>query len=60
MCDQEIIIEEINRRMDALYEKLPDASVIEKRGIFTVNEAYITGQYNALESLLNFIETYKK
>ena len=54
----EDIIAEIERRMDALYAKLPDASKVE-RGDITVDEANITGKYTALESILKFINTKK-
>lgn len=49
---------EIERQMDDLWGRLPDANVIEAREL-TEEEAYTLGRYTALENILNFITSHK-
>ena len=50
------VVEEIERRMDELYDFLPDASKVEN-GSITMSEACNTGKYTVLESFRRFIDT---
>ena len=57
------ILEEIkgecNRRMDELWERLPDAHIVEEDK-YTQDDAFVTGQYNTLEEILRRIESMEK
>lgn len=50
------LVEEIEKRLDELYDLLPDASKVEN-GSITTSEACNTGKYTALESFRRFINT---
>ena len=50
------VLAEIERRIDELYDLLPDASKVEN-GSITMSEACNTGKYTALESFRRFINT---
>ena len=52
----ELIKSEIERRMNALYPQLPDASKVLQEDI-SIEQAAITGKYTALESLLSFVDS---
>lgn len=47
---------EIVRRMDELYDKLPDGNQVIN-GAVTAPDANITGKYTALESILSFVDS---
>lgn len=50
------VVAEIERRLDELYNLLPDASKVEN-GSITTSEACNTGKYTALESFRSYINT---
>jgi len=50
------LVAEIERRLNELYDLLPDASKVEN-GSITMSEACNTGKYTALESFKDYIET---
>ena len=50
------LVAEIERRLDELYDLLPDASKVENEAI-TILEACNTGKYTALESFRRFLDT---
>lgn len=50
------LVAEIERRIDELYDLLPDASKVEN-GSITMSEACNTGKYTVLESFRRFINT---
>jgi hypothetical protein len=50
------VVAEIEKRLDELYDLLPDASKVEN-GSITMSEACNTGKYTALESFKDYIET---
>lgn len=52
------LLVEIEKRLNELYELLPDASKVEN-GNITISEACNTGKYTALESFRRFIDTIK-
>ena len=52
------LLVEIEKRLNELYELLPDASKVENCNI-TISEACNTGKYTALESFRRFIDTLK-
>lgn len=54
--DKSVLVAEIERRLDELYDLLPDASKVEKEAI-TISEACNTGKYTALESFRRFLDT---
>ena len=54
--DKSTLIAEIERRLDELYNLLPDASKVEN-GMITISEACNTGKYTALESFRRFLDT---
>ena len=54
--DKSALVAEIERRIDDLYNFLPDASKVEN-GSITTSEACNTGKYTALESFRRFIDT---
>jgi hypothetical protein len=56
LIDKDALVAEIERRLEKLYEFLPDASKVEK-GMITISEACNTGKYTALESFENYIDT---
>lgn len=57
------ILEEIkgecNRRMDELWERLPDAHIVEEDR-YTRDDAFVTGQYNTLDEIVRRIESMEK
>ena len=53
---KDALLAEIEKRLDKLYELLPDASKVEN-GSITTSEACNTGKYTALESFRRFIDT---
>ena len=50
------VVAEIERRLNELYDLLPDASKVEN-GSITTSEACNTGKYTALESFRRFLNT---
>ena len=54
--DKSVLVTELEKRIDELYDFLPDASKVEN-GIITISEACNTGKYTALESFRNYIDT---
>lgn len=56
LIDKAAILAEIERRLNKLYNLLPDASKVEN-GIATIPEACNTGKYMALESFREFLNT---
>jgi len=54
--DKSDLVAEIEKRLDELYDLLPDASKVENDSI-TTSEACNTGKYTALESFKDYIET---
>ena len=53
---KDALVAEIEKRLDELYDLLPDASKVEN-GSITMSEACNTGKYTALESFKDYIET---
>lgn len=56
LIDKPALVAEIERRIDELYDFLPDASKVEN-GTITILEACNTGKYTELESFRNYIDT---
>lgn len=56
LIDKDKVVAEIEKRLDKLYNFLPDASKVEN-GIATIPEACNTGKYMALESFRKFLDT---
>ena len=56
LIDKDALVAEIERRIDDLYDFLPDASKVEN-GTITISDACNTGKYTALESFRNYIDT---
>ena len=56
LIDKDALVTEIERRIDDLYDYLPDASKVEN-GTITISEAANTGKYTALESFRDYIDT---
>ena len=56
LIDKDALVAEIDRRINELYDLLPDASKVEN-GSITTSEACNTGKYTALESFRRFIDT---
>ena len=56
LIDKDKVVAEIERRLDKLYNLLPDASKVENSNI-TIPEACNTGKYMALESFKKFLDT---
>ena len=54
--DKDALVAEIERRLDELYNLLPNASKVEN-GMITISEACNTGKYTALESFKGYIDT---
>ena len=54
--DKDALIAEADRRLDELYNLLPDASKVEN-GTITISEACNTGKYTALESFKDYVDT---
>ena len=50
------LVAEIDRRLDKLYNLLPNASDVENETI-TISEACNTGKYTALESFKDYVDT---
>ena len=55
----ELIKTEIEKRLDTLYDELPDGNKAIYVGV-TASEANITGKYTALESLLDYINSLQE
>lgn len=55
LIDKDTLVAEIERRLDDLYDYLPDAGEVEN-GNIAISEACNTGKYVALESFEKFIE----
>lgn len=55
----ELIKAEIEKRLDTLYNELPDGNKVIDVGV-TASEANITGKYTALESLLDYINSLQE
>jgi hypothetical protein len=53
---KDALVAEIERRLNELYDLLPDASKVEN-GMITISEACNTGKYTALESFRRFLDT---
>lgn len=53
--DKDALMAEIEKRLDKLYDLLPDASKVEN-GSITISEACNTGKYTALESFKKYID----
>ena len=56
LIDKDALVAEIEKRLDELYNLLPDASKVEN-GTITISEACNTGKYTALESFKIYIDT---
>lgn len=56
LIDKAAVVAEIEKRLDELWDLLPNASDVIK-GNYTKEEADITGKYTALESFSKFINT---
>lgn len=56
LIDKDALVAEIEKRLEELYNHLPDASKVEN-GMITISEACDTGKYTALESFENYIDT---
>lgn len=56
LIDKDKVVAEIERKMDKLYNLLPDASKVEN-GNITISESCNTGKYMALESFKKFLDT---
>lgn len=54
--DKSVLVTELEKRIDDLYDFLPDVSKVEN-GAITISEACNTGKYTALESFRNYIDT---
>lgn len=55
----ELIKAEVEKRLDTLYDELPDGNKVIYVGV-TASEANITGKYTALESLLDYIKSLQE
>jgi translation initiation factor 2 beta subunit (eIF-2beta)/eIF-5 len=53
---KDALVAEIEKRLDELYDLLPDASKVES-GSITMSEACNTGKYTVLESFRKFLDT---
>ena len=53
---KDALVAEADRRLDELYELLPNASKVE-RGTISISEACNTGKYTALESFKDYVDT---
>jgi hypothetical protein len=56
LIDKDAVVAEIERRLDKLYNLLPNASKVEN-GTITIFESCNTGKYTALESFKDYIDT---
>ena len=56
LIDKDALVAEIEKLMDELYDKLPNASKVEN-GTITASEICNTGKYTALESFKKYIDT---
>jgi len=56
LIDKDALVAEIEKRLDELYDLLPNASEVVKDN-YTKDEANITGKYTALESFSKFLDT---
>lgn len=56
LIDKDKVVAEIEKRLDKMYNLLPDASKVEN-DIVTIPEACNTGKYMALESFRKFLDT---
>jgi hypothetical protein len=56
LIDKDAVVAEIERRLDKLYNLLPNASKVEN-GTITISESCNTGKYTALESFKDYIDT---
>lgn len=56
LIDKDKVVAEIEKRLDKLYNLLPDASKVEN-GSMTIPESWDTVRYMALESLKKFLDT---
>lgn len=56
LIDKDKVVKEIEKRLDKLYNFLPNASKVEN-GIATIPEVCNTGKYMALESFREFLNT---
>lgn len=56
LIEKSAIVAEIEKRIDELYNMLPDTSKVED-GIITISEACNTGKYTALESFKDYLDT---
>lgn len=56
LIDKDALVAEIEKRLDELWDLLPNASDVIKDN-YTKEEANITGKYTALESFEKFINT---
>ena len=54
--DKYVLVSEIEKRLNELYDLLPNASEVVKDN-YTKDEANITGKYTALESFSKFLDT---
>ena len=59
LLDKEVLVAEINRRLDKLNGHLPSETKYEC-GIMTTSEVFNFGQFKALKSFLNFLDTIEK
>ena len=56
LIDKDALVAEIEKRLDELYNLLPDASKVEN-GSITISEVCNTGKYTELESFRRFLDT---
>ena len=56
LIEKAAVVAEIERRLDELYNMLPDTSEVEN-GIITISEVCNTGKYTALESFKDYLDT---
>ena len=54
LIDKDALVVEADRRLDELYNLLPDAGKVEN-GTITISEACNTGKYTALKSFKDYI-----
>ena len=54
--DKSALVAEIERRLNELYNMLPDTSEVEN-GVITISDVCNTGKYTALESFKDYLDT---
>lgn len=56
LINKSALVAEIERRLNELYNLLPNASKVEN-GMITISESCNTGKYTALESFKDYIDS---